>query len=362
MPWCGGSRPCRSKHGKSFPDAVRAVVASVLVSPAFLFLEEPTGTDSKPRELNDHELANRLSYFLWSTLPDAELTQLAAQKQLREPGVLRAQVKRMLADPRARQFVENFVGQWMRVREFDSVMVDTRQYKDYDDALRDASLREPYEFFHELLRADLPVLNLLDSDFLVINERLAKHYGIDGVKGEQFRRVPLRAGAPPRRHPRHGRAVDLPGGRDADAAGPARRLRSRRALEHARRPAAAQRRRSAGHQGQEPDRAAAARTASVGRLLCQLPHQDRPARPGAGKLRRHRRLARTPERRGPQGRQERPADRRVRRHAGRPVVQDPARVQAASCWKRRRNSSRASRRNCWPTRSAGRSARRTRSW
>jgi hypothetical protein len=182
----------QEKHGKSFPDAVRAAVASVLVSPAFLFLEEPTGTESKPRDLTEYELANRLSYLLWSTLPDAELLQLAAQKRLREPGVLRAQVKRMLADPRARQFVENFVGQWMHVREFDTVMVDTRQYKDYDDALREASFREPYEFFHELLRADLPVLNLVDSDFAVINERLARHYGIDGVKGEQFRWVPLR--------------------------------------------------------------------------------------------------------------------------------------------------------------------------
>jgi hypothetical protein len=181
----------QEKHGKSFPDAVRAAVASVLVSPAFLFLEEPTGTERKPREVGDYELANRLAYFLWSTLPDAELTQLAAEKRLHDPGVLRAQVKRMLADARARQFVENFVGQWMRVREFDSVMVDTRQYKEYDDGLREASLREPYEFFHELLRADLPVLNLIDSEFLVVNERLAKHYGIDGVKGEQFRRVPL---------------------------------------------------------------------------------------------------------------------------------------------------------------------------
>lgn len=182
----------QEKHGKSFPDAVRAVVASVLVSPAFLFLDEPNGPESKPRQLSDYELANRLSYALWSTLPDAELTQLAAQKRLGDPGVLPAQVKRMLADPRARQFVENFVGQWMRVREFDSVMVDTRQYKDYDNALRDDSLREPYEFFHELLRADLPVLNLIDSEFLVINERLARHYGIDGVQGEQFRRVTLK--------------------------------------------------------------------------------------------------------------------------------------------------------------------------
>ena len=142
--------------------------------------------------MRDDELANRLSYFLWSTQPDQVLTKLAAEKKLGDPEVLRAQVKRMLADGRARQFVESFVGQWMRVREFDSVMVDTRQYKDYDDALRDASLREPFEFFHELLRADLPVINLIDSEFAVIDERLAKHYGIDGVKGEQFRRVPLR--------------------------------------------------------------------------------------------------------------------------------------------------------------------------
>jgi hypothetical protein len=182
----------QDRHGKSFAAAVRAVVASVLVSPAFVFLDEPTGTAGQPRVLGDYELANRLSYFLWSTLPDAELTQLAAQKRLGEPDVLRAQVKRMLADPRARQVVENFIGQWMRVREFDTVMVDTRQYRDYDDALRDASLREPYEFFHELLRADLPVLNLIDSDFVVVNERLARHYGIDGVQGEAFRRVPLR--------------------------------------------------------------------------------------------------------------------------------------------------------------------------
>jgi hypothetical protein len=181
----------QERHGKSFADAVRAVVASVLVSPAFLFLDEPAGTDGLPRELSDNELAHRLSYFLWSTLPDAELTQLAAEKRLRADGMLRAQVQRMLADPRARQFVENFVGQWMRVREFDSVLVDTRQYKDYDDALQAASLHEPYEFFHELLRADLPVLNLLDSQFVVINERLARHYGIDGVSGEQFRRVSL---------------------------------------------------------------------------------------------------------------------------------------------------------------------------
>ena len=105
--------------------------------------------------------------------------------------MLKAQVKRMAADSKARQFVENFVGQWTRAREFDSVMVDAQQYKDYDDALRDSGLREPREFFQELLRSDLSVLNVLNSDFVVVNERLAKHYGIAGVVGNDFRRVPL---------------------------------------------------------------------------------------------------------------------------------------------------------------------------
>jgi hypothetical protein len=182
----------QGKHGKTYGDAVRSAVLTVLTSPDFLFLEEPTGTDGKPRTLNDYELASRLSYFLWSSMPDAELLELAAQKKLHTPEVLRAQVKRMAADSRARQFVENFVGQWMHVRDFGSVMVDMRQYPKYDDTLRDASLREPYEYFAELLRTDASVVNLLDSDFLVINERLAHHYGIEGVEGDAFRRVPIR--------------------------------------------------------------------------------------------------------------------------------------------------------------------------
>jgi len=178
-------------RGKSFADAMRDGMITVLTSPHFLYLEEPTGADEKPRDLNDDELANRLSYLLWSTMPDEELFGLAAQQKLRDPSVLRAQVKQMAADPKARQFVENFVGQWIRAREFDSVMVDTQQYKQYDDALRDSGLREPYEFFHELLRSELSVLNVLNSDFAVINERLAKHYGIAGVEGNDFRRVAL---------------------------------------------------------------------------------------------------------------------------------------------------------------------------
>jgi len=182
----------QTKHGKSFAEAVRASIVTVLTSPSFLYLQEPTGGDTSPHELNDSELATRLSYLLWSTMPDAELLDLAAQKKLLAPDAVRGQLKRMVADPKVRQFVENFVGQWLRVREFDTVMVENRfQYKDYDDALREAGAQEPYEFFQALLRADLPVLNVLDSDFLMINERLAKHYGVSDVKGDRFRRVPI---------------------------------------------------------------------------------------------------------------------------------------------------------------------------
>jgi hypothetical protein len=180
----------QEKHGKSFSDAVRGAVARVLVTPHFLYLQEPNPTETTARALTDDELANRLSYFLWATMPDEKLRKLAAEKQLHKPEVLRGEVARMLADRRSRQFVQNFVGQWMRVREFDSVPVDTAQYRNYDDALREAGLREPYEFFDHILRDNLPIVNVLDSDFLVVNERLAKHYGIDGVKGEEFRRVP----------------------------------------------------------------------------------------------------------------------------------------------------------------------------
>jgi Protein of unknown function (DUF1592) len=143
----------QSKLDMTFADAVRSSLVTVLTAPDFLYLQEPTGDDSTPHELNDYQLASRLSYLLWSSMPDTQLLELADQKKLRGPEVLRGQVKRMAADPKARQFVENFVGQWMQVREFDSVIVETKipAFRDYDDALRTSGLQEPYEFFHELL-------------------------------------------------------------------------------------------------------------------------------------------------------------------------------------------------------------------
>src|SRR5262249_22933525 len=117
----------QEKHGKSFSDAVRSAVARVLVAPHFLYLQEPNPDDTRGRSLTDDELANRLAYSLGSTMPDAGLRELAAKKELHNPEVLRAEVARLLADRRSRQFVQNFVGQWMRVREFDSVPVDMTQ-------------------------------------------------------------------------------------------------------------------------------------------------------------------------------------------------------------------------------------------
>jgi hypothetical protein len=174
-------------------EAVREGVKLVLCSPSFLLLQEPAGPSSVARRLNDHELACRLSYFLWSTMPDAELLRLSEERRLQDPPTLRAQVRRLIADPKAAAFVHSFAGQWLKIPEFSSVITDRSQYKAYDDDLRDASRQEPYEFFQEVLRKDLSILNFVDSDFLVINSRLASHYGIEGVNGAAFRRVPIGA-------------------------------------------------------------------------------------------------------------------------------------------------------------------------
>ncbi|HND55998.1 MAG TPA: DUF1592 domain-containing protein, partial [Pirellulaceae bacterium] len=180
----------RKSGGRSFHDALRVGVQRTLCSPSFLFLSEPAGPSESRRRLNDYELASRLSYFLWSTMPDVELFQLAAKKSLSSPDVLAAQVARMLADPKSDEFVRNFVGQWLSVRDYGSIK-PAAEYRDYDAPLEDASRREPYAFFAEILRHDLPITTFLDSDFVVVNERLARHYGIKGVSGPEFRRVAI---------------------------------------------------------------------------------------------------------------------------------------------------------------------------
>lgn len=174
----------------SFHEAMRTGLQRVLCAPGFLFLEEPSGEQSKARPLTDFELASRLSYFLWSTMPDDELLTLAAAGKLHDPGVVTAQVRRMLADPKADQLVKNFAGQWLSVRNYGSIK-PAAEYKNYDSLLEQASQQEPFAFFAEVLNQNLPITTFIDSDFLIINERLARHYGVAGVKGPEFRRVAI---------------------------------------------------------------------------------------------------------------------------------------------------------------------------
>jgi len=176
--------------GRGFYDAMRLAFTRILASPKFLFLIEPSGSEEGRRPLTDFELASRLSYLLWSSMPDTELFAVARAGKLTEPDVLVGQVGRMLMDPKASAFVKNFAGQWLNVREFGTVE-PAREYRDYDDALRDASMREPFEFFSEILSNNLPITAFIDSDFVMVNDRLAKHYGLEGVEGEEFRKVAI---------------------------------------------------------------------------------------------------------------------------------------------------------------------------
>ncbi len=177
--------------------AVREGVKNVLCSPAFLYLggeniaavAPPEGPHGK-QPIDSFQLASRLSYLLWSSAPDNALLSAAHKNELKDPAMLREQVKRMIADPKSAEFVRSFAGQWLSVRNFNNGTPPDREfYRDYDDALRDSSRDEPMEFFGEVLRKDRSLLNFIDSKFLMVNERLAKHYGIDGVSGDYFRAV-----------------------------------------------------------------------------------------------------------------------------------------------------------------------------
>lgn len=183
--------------GESFERGIQLAVQAVLVSPHFLFRVERDAEPDNPRAIHpvsDYELATRLSYFLWSSLPDDELFRLAAKGKLRDQGELERQVRRMLADPRSRALVENFAGQWLQIRRLQTITPDPARFPQFDDALRGAMLRETEMFFGAIVQEDRSVLDLLNADFTFLNERLAKHYGVDGVQGEEFRRVSLPEG------------------------------------------------------------------------------------------------------------------------------------------------------------------------
>jgi hypothetical protein len=172
---------------RSFEQAVRVGLVAVMVSPQFLFLREKQG------KLDDFALASRLSYFLWSTMPDQELLRLAGQGKLGQPEVLRGQVDRMLKDPRASAFTENFVGQWLNLRDIDFTEPSHILYPEFDHMLKVSMVRETELFFDEVLKHDLSLTNFVTSDFTMLNGRLARHYGIPGVDGWEFRKVQLPA-------------------------------------------------------------------------------------------------------------------------------------------------------------------------
>lgn len=168
-----------------FEEAMRVGYKAILCSPEFLFFQEERGVP------DDFALASRLSYFLWNTLPDEELIALAESGKLSRPETLHAQVERLLNDPRAERFVRNFLGQWLDLRLIDFTMPDPKLYPEFDTALREAMVDETELFFREVLKNDLSVNEFIDSDFTFLNQRLATHYGIEGVKGTEMRRVAL---------------------------------------------------------------------------------------------------------------------------------------------------------------------------
>jgi hypothetical protein len=175
-------------------EALRAALEGVLASPQFLFRVEADPPDAKPgsvRDLDDYELATRLSYFLWSSMPDDELAALAAQGRLHDDATLDAQVRRMLRDARASALTANFAGQWLQLRNLQRAAPDPTRFPDFDDELRAAMRAETEMLFDAVLREDRPLRELIDPDFTFLDEKLAKHYGIEGVSGALMRRVPL---------------------------------------------------------------------------------------------------------------------------------------------------------------------------
>ena len=172
--------------GLPFEAALRTGYKAVLSSPKFLYLREPAGS------LDDYALASRLSYFLWSTTPDEALLNLATKGELHKPEVLHAQVERLLKDSKSKAFTENFTGQWLGLRDISATTPDKNLYPEYEEFLQWSSVRETHLFFNELLKENLGVRNFIDSDFAMLNGRLAKHYNIPDVYGVDFRKVALK--------------------------------------------------------------------------------------------------------------------------------------------------------------------------
>ena len=183
-----------SRKGGTFESAVEAALVRILAAPRFVFRVELDPASVAPGtayKLNDVELASRLSFFLWSTIPDDDLLAVAEQGKLKDPAMFDAQVRRMLADPKSQAIVDNFAGQWLQLRNVRNVQPNSDLFPDFDDNLRQAFKRETELFFESVMREDRPVSELMTANYTFVNERLAKHYGIPNVHGSRFRRVTL---------------------------------------------------------------------------------------------------------------------------------------------------------------------------
>ena len=179
--------------GRPFLDSLKLGLQAVLCSPDFLMRVDSASTED-PKRISQHSLASRLSYFLWSSMPDAELTELAAAGQLSQPKVLQAQVERMLSDPKSYRFIVNFTGQWLGLRDINFTIPDSRLFPEFDDMLRVSMEDETLHFFAEVLEQNEPVMDFVDSNWAMLNERMAIHYEIPGVFGQEFRRVNIPRG------------------------------------------------------------------------------------------------------------------------------------------------------------------------
>jgi hypothetical protein len=185
------------RQGDSFEEATSLAIRAILVSPDFLFrIEKDRSAAGAVHAVSPHELASRLSYFLWASMPDDELRRCADLATLWQPAVLAAQVRRMLKDEKAGALVEAFGGQWLQLRGLESVAPDRERFPTFDNALRLSMRRETELFFRTIVREDRSILDLLDARYTFLNERLARHYNIAGVKGPEFRRVDLAIAAP----------------------------------------------------------------------------------------------------------------------------------------------------------------------
>jgi hypothetical protein len=177
-----------------FEGGIRLALQKILVSPDFLFraeIDPPNATPGTVYKISDVELASRLSFFLWSSIPDEELLSIAERKELSTPSVLEAQVKRMLADPRSQSLVKNFSGQWLFLRNIARITPDQATFPRFDENLRAALAKETELVIESQVREDHSVADLLSTDYTFLNERLAEHYGVKGIYGSEFRRVKL---------------------------------------------------------------------------------------------------------------------------------------------------------------------------